>query len=60
MARKGIRSSEMGTRDVGQTEVEVREVKEPMSSMVVEPLGGTEECEVLMISEDLDGEWGTM
>ena len=52
MARKGIRSCKMGTRDVGQTEVKVCEVKEP--------LGRTEEHEVLMISEDLDRKWGTM
>ena len=59
-ARKGIGSSKMGTRDMGQLEVKVCKVKEPMSLTAVEPLGGTKEREVFMIGENLDRKQETM
>ena len=50
----------MGTRDMGQLEVKVCKVKEPMSLTAVEPLGGTKEREVFMIGENLDRKQETM
>ena len=41
-------------------QVEVGKVDEPLGLTTVKGLGGTEVGEVLMVSEDLNGKWGSM
>ena len=60
MTRQGIRSCKLRFRNMGEMQVEVHEIKEPSSLMMVQALGGTEEGKVFMIGENLDGEWRTM
>ena len=60
MMRQGIRTGEEFTQDVDHFQVEVGEVNEPMGLPLVEVLGGTEVGEVLVVSEDLDREGGSM
>ena len=45
---------------MGKTKVEIHQVKEPTGLSTVKPLGRAEEGQVLMISKDLDGKWGTV
>ena len=45
---------------MGEAEVKVGKIQEPTSLAAIETLGGTEEGKVLVVSEDLDGEWRAM
>ena len=56
MAREGVRAGEK----LDHFQVKVCEVDEPTGLSSVEVLGGTEVGEVLMVSEDLDWERGSM
>ena len=58
--RDGIRSSKEVAWDVNDFEIKISEIKQPLSLAVVEVLGLTEVCQVLVVSEDLDREWGSM
>ena len=55
-----VRSSELGTWDMGELKVEISKIQEPASLATIQALGGAEEGEVFVICENLDGEWGAM
>ena len=59
-SREGIRAGEQFSWDIDHFQVKVCEVDEPTGLSSVEVLGGTEVGEVLMVSEDLDWEGGSM
>ena len=60
MAGEGIRSSEEAAWDVDDFEIKISEVEQPACLATVEVLCLMEVRQVLVICEDLDGEWGSM
>ena len=60
VAGEGIRSSQEVAWDMDNFQIEVCKVKQPPCLVAVEVLGLMEVCQVLVVSEDLDGEWRTM
>ena len=57
---EGIWSGKEMARDIDDLEVKISEVKQPPCLVVVEILGLMEVCQVLMVSEDLDREEGSI
>ena len=60
MAREGIRSGEKTAWDMDDLEIEVCKVEQPACLAAVEVLCLTEVRQVLVVGEDLDGEWGSV
>ena len=59
-AGESVRAGKEAARDVDDFEVKISEVKQPSRLSTVEVLCLTEVCQVLVICEDLDGEWGSV
>ena len=59
-AEEGIRSGEEMAWYVDDFEVKISEVEQPLHLLTIEVLCLTEVCQVLVVSEDLDGKRGTV
>ena len=57
---KSIRSSKKAAQDVDDFQIKVCEIQQPLDLVTVEVLGLTEVCQVLVVSEELDREWGAI
>ena len=60
MVGEGIRLSQKVAQDMDDLQIEVCKVKQPLHLVTVEVLGLMKVCQVLVVSEDLDREGGSM
>lgn len=60
VAGKGIRASEVLSRNVSYPKIEVLKIKKPPGLAVVKVLSLSEIGQVLMVGKDLNRVWGTM
>ena len=60
VVEESIWSCKEAAWDVDDFEVKISKVKQPLGLVAVEVLDLMEVCQVLMVSEDLDGEGGSM
>ena len=60
MVGECVRSREEFSRDVDHIEIKVCKIKKPMSLVMIQVLGLVKVCQVLMISENLDGKGRTL
>ena len=60
MTGEGIGSSKEMAWDMDDFEIKIGKVEQPLDLLAVKVLGLTEVCQVLMVSEDLDMEGGSM
>ena len=59
-AGESVRSGKEAARDMDDFEIKIGEVKQPSRLATIEVLCLTEVCQILVVSKDLDGEWGSM
>ena len=57
---EGVRSSKETAWDMDDFEIKISEVEQPARLATIEVLCLTEVRQVLVVGEDLDGEWGPM